>query len=308
MLDDREKKARTTTWWTCYVLDIVTSIRLGRKPVIRDNDFDVPLPEDPGELADIGLQVFVRVIKLCRLLSHIIDQFYSLRSSSHGAIHLNRYNLDLVQWQNDLPASLRIPQYNNVIHSSVYTMHLLFHTAVLLLHRPFLSNTTTRDLSVPIYRSSAFSSSFALARYRADHNYSRSNPFVVHYIFTNAIAHVQSARSNENSVAQAANFGLQECLTAFNEIRGTWTVAGRAMDLLVDTFNFGNVIPLPLSATPISQEEVMTSANTELIQLSQEWQSTSPTQSNRDWDGTFEQTSRTPNFEALFGINELDLL
>jgi len=80
------------------------------------------------------------------------------------------------------------------------------------------------------------------------------------------------------------------------------------MDLLVDTFNFGNVIPLPLSPTPISQEEIMKPANTELIQLNQEWQSTSPIQSNRDWDGIYEQTTRTPNFEALFGIHEIDLL
>jgi len=311
ILDDREKKTRTTTWWICYIFDIATSIRMGRKPVIRENDFDVPLPEDPGEQGGIGLQAFIHAISLCRIVSRILDRFYSLRRSSQTVFHLNRCYLDLRHWESNLPPRLKIIQFDNIIHSSVYTIHILFHTAVLLLHRPFLSNTATRNLSVPIYRSSAFSFSFTLSRYRSDHNYSHSSPFDVHFIFTNAIAHMQSARSNENSIALAANSGLQECLTAFNAIRGTWKVAGRALNLLVDTFNLGNVI-FPQLSTPNSQEEVNPqSTNSEVItELNPEWQSpTNPTQFTWEWDRMSEQrTSPTSHFEALFGLSAEEFL
>jgi len=117
---------------------------------------------------------------------------------------------------------------------------------------------------------------------------------------------MQTARSNE-TIALAANFGLQECLTAFNEIRGTWMAAGRALDLLVDTFNLGNVIP-PLLSTPNFQEDVQC-ADTKVTQLNQDWQSpTDPTQVNLEWDRLFERRiSQTP-FEALFGPSAEEFL
>jgi hypothetical protein len=265
LLSPTEKWARQLSWWGCYVLDVVTSVRLGRKPVIREDDFDVAIPEYPGG-GEIGLQVFIRVIRLCRILSRIVEQFYPIRRRPvHPEFQQMNFRLlqgELIAWRNDLPASLQLIPGRQVAHP-IHTMYLLFHTAMLLLQRPFIANNTSRNDSLHLYRSSAIESSTIIASYRDTHRFQRSNPYAVHYIYTNAIAHLQSSRADESAVALAANLGLQECLNALVEIRGTWKVAGRALDLLFDRFNIGNVIYPNLALPDVYQ--------TQAEELSRDW-------------------------------------
>jgi Fungal specific transcription factor domain len=257
LLSPTEKRARQLSWWSCYVLDVITSLRLGRTPLIREDDFDVAVPEYPGG-GYIGLQVSIRVIRLCRILSRIVQQFYpGRRRPVHPELQQTNVTLlhgELIAWRNDLPTSLQLIPGQQVAHP-IHTMHLLFHTAMLLLHRPFIANNTTRNDSLYLYRSSAIESSTLLASYRYANRFQCSNPYMVHYIYTNAIAHLQSSRADESAVALAANFGLQDCLKALLEIRGTWKVAGSALDLLFHRFNLGNVIYPNLALPDVYQTQ-----------------------------------------------------
>src|SRR5277367_6487568 len=92
-------------------------------------------------------------------------------------------------------------------YHAVLTMHLLFHTTLLILHRPFVSRACI--LSNEIYRSSALASSFILASFRYTNNGVQINPFIIFHTFTSGVALICLSPFTERSVSESPKFGYE---------------------------------------------------------------------------------------------------
>jgi hypothetical protein len=206
----------------------------------------------------VAWRVFVHVTKLCQVINRIILEFYPVRKQVRDIADSRRmrdhFHGQLQEWQQCLPSDIRLPPPNGGAPAHpVLTMHLLFHTILLILHRPFISPIEEHD-SDENYRSSALTSSFILASYRYTSTGLRSNPFIVYFAFTSAIALIYSSRSSEASISEPAKFGLQECLSAFKAMERTWHVATHAMNLIASNFDLGNVFALSRSHVVITSK------------------------------------------------------
>jgi len=218
----------------------VVSLRLGRSPTIHEDDFDVPVPS-LSVSDDMGERVLVEVVRLADVINRINRRLYGVKRKSLEAIReRDDFNAELIAWQTQLPDDLQLPSNSICPYHAVLTMHLLFHTTLLILHRPFVSRSCA--VSKEIYRSSALASSFILASFRYTNNGVQSNPFIIFHIFTSAIALTHFAQSAERSIAEPAKFGFEECLAAFRAIERTWVAATNALNLLAHVFSLGNVI------------------------------------------------------------------
>jgi hypothetical protein len=219
----------------------VVSLRLGRSPTIHEDDFDVPVPS-LSVSDDMGERVLVEVVRLAGVINRINRRLYGVKRKSLEAIReRDEFNAELIAWQTQLPDDLRLTCSNSICpYHAVLTMHLLFHTTLLILHRPFVSRACA--FSKEIYRSSALASSFILASFRYTNNGVQSNPFIIFHTFTSAVALTHFAQSAERSIAEPAKFGFEECLAAFRAIERTWVAATNALNLLAHVFNLGNVI------------------------------------------------------------------
>ena len=214
------------------------SLRLGRSPTIHEDDFDVTVPQ-LSESDDVGERVLVEVIGLARVINRINRRLYGVkRNALDAGRERDQFNVELMAWQRQLPDDLQLPAI--CPYHAVLTMHLLFHTTLLILHRPFISRACVT--SNEIYRSSSLASSFILASYRYTSNGVQSNPFLIFHTFTSAVALLHFAQSAETSVSEPAKFAFEECLTAFREIERTWAAATNALNLVAQMCSLGDGI------------------------------------------------------------------
>ena len=230
-LDDEERKAREDCWWSCYVADSVISLRLGRAPTIQEDDYDVGPPICAFEPS--AYRVFAHVVRLCRVINRVIREFYNVRRKAtpvHSRVARDELHVELMTWVAGLPIDLQLPSTDIVSMHPILTMHLLFNTTLLVLHRPFLGDTVSEEA----YCSAAVASSFILAAYQYTMTGLQSNPFIIQYTLISAIALLYMTQSAEVSVSEPAKTGLQQCLAAFRASSRTWVAATHALKLLAN--------------------------------------------------------------------------
>jgi hypothetical protein len=134
-----EQEIRKRTWWGCFVIDRILSMKVGRPPTIHDGPGVIkvkfPLPVDdeylvtedgspPIQRSEIPskLEFINQVIPQCRLIERILDTMYSGGSAQGPDTTKDRpivdipkllalsvqLDGDLVAWQQGLPAHLRV--------------------------------------------------------------------------------------------------------------------------------------------------------------------------------------------------------
>ena len=188
----------------------------------------------------MGERVLVEVIGLARVINRINRRLYGVkRKTLEAERERDGFNVELMAWQTQLPEDLQLPSICPY-HHAVLTMHLLFHTTLLILHRPFVPRTSA--LSNEVYRSSSLASSFILASFRDTDNGVQSNPFLIFHTFTSAVALLYFAQSVERSISEPAKFAFEECLTAFRAIERTWGAATNALNLVAQVCSLGDGI------------------------------------------------------------------
>jgi hypothetical protein len=212
------------------VADSVISLRLGRAPTIQEDDYDVDPPTSTFEPSNY--RVFAHVVRLCTLINRVIREFYSVRRRTRGITKIARDEIhqELMAWAADLPLDLQLSSDNIVSIHPILTMHLLFNTTLLVLHRPFLGDPA----SEATYRTAAVASSFILASYQYTTTGLQSNPFIIQHTFVCAIALLYMTQSSEVDISEPAKTGLETCLSAFRASSRTWVAATHALRLLAN--------------------------------------------------------------------------
>ncbi|TFK41823.1 fungal-specific transcription factor domain-containing protein [Crucibulum laeve] len=260
-----EIQTRRQIWWCCVAADRYGSIYMGRPTMIKDTDFDTPLPEiDPTEdnqpwqpYSPIDHVVYAPVpgrisSSFCAssrlgtfggiILGSIITKVYPVRSPSgvsrQGLLAELEHRLD--QWYINLPDGLRYEAASRrpTPPPQVLFLHLRYWGAVLLLHRAFIPNWKTGDEGRSPTASRALDHAQAAAShisaivtvYHETFTLQRTSPFFTSYLLSAAIMHILTLTLRPANVE--ASLGIQRCMIALKEMTIVWPSAGRAWELL----------------------------------------------------------------------------
>ncbi|KAF2995276.1 hypothetical protein E8E14_000193 [Neopestalotiopsis sp. 37M] len=155
---DREIFRRV--YWAAFVLDKQLSLFFGRPPALHTYESDVrspvrlPYPPNWKSLLDscgihdnsvqdgvIHVEAFVHQAELSKIIHRMITElFENRRSNPDDAVVIaivQQLNVALNRWLMALPSRLHWNQWSlGQIPASVIHLHLLFHTAMITLHRP----------------------------------------------------------------------------------------------------------------------------------------------------------------------------
>lgn len=157
----------------------------------------------PGELKSHAISCFNRSASLSVLISRIVANIYAIRTRVTGQSSetlLALLDQNLAHWYLDLPEHL----HYNPIHKSnhqtptphLLTLHAQFYTALILLHRPFISKAEENGDAEGSYPSHSICTTAAnaisnIARiYDQLYGLRQAPAFMVYYVFTAAIIHV----------------------------------------------------------------------------------------------------------------------
>ncbi|KAJ3767154.1 fungal-specific transcription factor domain-containing protein [Lentinula raphanica] len=263
LFSKNESQSRRLIWWACCLTDRYGSVYMGRPCIIRDEDFDAPLPEieeDDQELwqplASDSIEIRYtptpcHIIACQRvtgdlivILGRIIQKLYpiTVTDSLPRRVLLQTYESQLDRWYHTLPEPLRydVASKRNVPPPHVIFLHIRYWGAVLLLHRAFIPNWTEFDFSTR--RSTLELKAFDLAQGAASHlstlvttwretfTLRRTSPFLTSYMLSTGIMHLLTLTLRPGNIQ--ASKGLRQCLEALQEMEVLWPSASRAKDLL----------------------------------------------------------------------------
>jgi len=129
------------------MLDKDMAIRLGRPPIINDDDVDIPLPERGDYFESTGtegdkLDAFYHHVMLSRIESKIYEDLYSVRSQ-RGTVGnrlraIARLDKELQEWRDDLPPTLRPDQPLSCTPdqtAQVIMLHFVYYNCMTTIHR-----------------------------------------------------------------------------------------------------------------------------------------------------------------------------
>lgn len=157
---DREILRRV--YWTAYVADKQLSLHFGRPPALYPHEADVrntiriPYPPEWESLLDTYISpgtsstayedgialvaCLVHQIELSKIFHDMIVDVFENRGRQNPAVAATaaqRVHLALTKWQSELPGKLHWNQWTvGQVPSYVLHLHMLFHTAMTILHRP----------------------------------------------------------------------------------------------------------------------------------------------------------------------------
>ncbi|KJK60987.1 fungal transcription factor regulatory middle homology region [Aspergillus parasiticus SU-1] len=138
--------------------------------------------------------------------------------------------LDLRSWFYDLPTELRIDRANDI--PQAYTLHMVYHTARILLAKPFImrenspskpKNETT-DLAHSICRESARSICLVAQKYRHTFGGYHLSPITATHCTLSAALVLLDETENLNAPSHKNKLTL--CLTVLDELSKSWYPAG----------------------------------------------------------------------------------
>ena len=254
-----EADVRAITFWSCCLFDRGWSAYLGRPEFIPAYAVrNAPRPTiNPKEefgnwLADAQshiprpvhiLTAAQQISDVTEILGSVIRSLYtatSLGVSIDYVAIVTDNQLRLLSWHRELPAHLELPvkDSDHIPLPHVLLMHMMYHTTMILLFRPFISGKLCKSLiesTSPAYicRTSANSIVQLLQTYRATHGLRKIANIVVHIAITTSIIHLSNLDpQGVNPHADESWTNLVDCTTFLQEIAESWPSAYRCLHII----------------------------------------------------------------------------
>lgn len=255
-----ECELRKRVFWCCFIVDRLSSAMYGRASTFEERDCDIPFPsvDDPepihgGEATPVKLlDTFINMIKICDILGNVLKNIYYVRSLQNPMIRqadtvLSTWSKKLHQWYDQLPDSLQIKK-DATPPTAVCQLHMIYHTTVILLHRPFIpgpkQSLVPSVLPCASICSSAADTVLSITNAMLSENKLRYvMNFTVYYIFTSALIFITSGSFKRDSDVKPsdANLKVHKCMQALDEIEGTWTTASKNCQIIAELSGFRDI-------------------------------------------------------------------
>ncbi|KAG9918553.1 hypothetical protein KCV05_g11032, partial [Aureobasidium melanogenum] len=160
-----EAEQRRRVFWILYAQEKDLSLRLGRPPMINDDDIDVPLPASIQPTNDARTSphsadrhhLFQKLIMLSKIESRIYSELYSSKAESQPASErlksIVRLNQDIKDWRLKLlpdvrPGDALTCQPDE--RAAITLLHLVYHNCILAIHRSPLHSALWTAKANPI--------------------------------------------------------------------------------------------------------------------------------------------------------------
>ncbi|ORX79621.1 hypothetical protein K493DRAFT_243493 [Basidiobolus meristosporus CBS 931.73] len=248
------KETRKRTWWSCYVMDRNASACMGRPLSIDDRHCDTSFPQvdvvqttrgtGADELLNSGMcmDAFVEVIKLHEIYGQIMNNIYAIRAHpTENPFKSESFLLELDsalhKWMVELPTALQYnPQHyfdgRKPASNYVAYLHILYHSALILLHRPYIPKPNSRVCPSPypslqICITSANSITAIAHLCSGEPGLEEVLIFVLFPIFTAATVHLTNMTSRDMRLADLSKRYLSKNMVLLCRIRKRWGSAGK---------------------------------------------------------------------------------
>ncbi|CAN8103687.1 unnamed protein product [Discula destructiva] len=230
-LDPKEQQEivqeRIDTAWAVYILDRVISTGTGRTATVRDDEFELPIPQpaiDPSTGLPAPYPVFAHIIQLYGRVSDIINKLKKPSDLTEDMLAtLSKIERELTGLHRKQDPRLHFNplHFQNYVKNGQGTLfillHVWFHSCIIILHQPLLTpfGNQRRQLT-PGSRELAMSSAKSIADILAlaeliDPNSYLSSPFTSQPMYIAACAFlVQSASHASQPASRAASPGLDK--------------------------------------------------------------------------------------------------
>ncbi|KAK9718731.1 hypothetical protein K7432_005276 [Basidiobolus ranarum] len=252
-LSNSVRETRKRVWWACYILDRGASSSMGRPLCIDDRHCDTSYPnipplelDSPQVMSDpeagYCMKVFVQSVKLHEIMGSILNNIYAIRgTSTENPIRSESILLELDSalhtWQVSLPSSMKYEPSEYFAGTPpsaplVAYIHILYHNALILLHRPYIPKPKPKVLPSPypslhICTTSANSITAIAAACHGKPDFEEFLVLVLFPLFTSSTVHLINATSNDPWLSKSAKKSLHQNLQILEIVRGRWGSAGK---------------------------------------------------------------------------------
>ncbi|KAH9205941.1 fungal-specific transcription factor domain-containing protein [Leptodontidium sp. 2 PMI_412] len=146
-ISEEEIQLRRQVYWALYCHDKLFASYTGRICTMLNFQGVVSLPKVDSSCQGREDTCFTSlqysIVTLCQILEQILLKLYApqpLNRTSERSAFLLSCTAELDTWYRDLPSEMRIESSAPAMRApQVFTLHMTYHTAVILLHKPFLS-------------------------------------------------------------------------------------------------------------------------------------------------------------------------
>ncbi|KAG0203489.1 hypothetical protein BGX28_004242 [Mortierella sp. GBA30] len=231
--DKQVQETRKRVFWCVYGADSSTSSVTGRRPMFDDTEIDVSMivpTEGEGEDETSQTLYLAQICRLWRIFRNIKRYIFNaaeVQDMVPGSLPKS-YEQQLIQWQLQLPAALRFSfdmkadDPRAMINSRAGIVQMLYESALILLHKPYLSSS--EHLKRSPYRSQDICIKAAIkiteiAKVLAQSYYKAFElTSVGEYAMLNAVRiHVMFLKSTDTKVAEAAQANFDYIMRFFRE-------------------------------------------------------------------------------------------
>ncbi|KAI8093360.1 fungal-specific transcription factor domain-containing protein [Halteromyces radiatus] len=253
-LTDVEKEERKRCFYSCFVVDRLSCAMHGRSPVLDERDYDTPYPQYIDKDANgESLQIterFHQLVKLCELLGDVLRDLYMVRGRKQLSMMtcpdsvVSNLDRGLNKWMARLPSTMQYKPPNTRLAErkpapalQLCQMHMLFYTTLILLHRPFIPDSSTT--AAPSVFPSASICTFAANKILdisesllADGVLKGVNNYALYFMFTAGIIFIHNAQSSDSMFAFEAKISTNKTMRAMDELEKTWSTSARHCNIL----------------------------------------------------------------------------
>ncbi|OAG41953.1 hypothetical protein AYO21_03688 [Fonsecaea monophora] len=259
-ITEEQSEIRRITWNVFVKLTTfrLFNIGLGRPSMIRESDITAPKPtllkeeeftpwtsieggESTQPLASHCVTNLRYMTTIFQLASPTLDSIYGPNSElsfSDKQEMATKTHVILTEQYSNLPSILKLPHSTKTaLPAHIYSLHLQYHTVIILLHRPFLRReeqlASFPDLDRLFHRrictSSAEAVSSILRAYRSNYTLRRIPISTVHAVGTASVILLLNATSNDAEISRAAIRLLKFNMACLQEMSTAWSWSLRAI-------------------------------------------------------------------------------
>ncbi|KAK9238586.1 phosphoesterase family protein [Lipomyces kononenkoae] len=250
-LPPEEFNLRRQIYWALYFHDKLAASYTGRVCTLLDSQSIIKLPSYSNTVLSHSVgrcgpferrtstQLLIAMTSLCQIIEKVLQSLWALRPLM-GDVQRSEFFtsclLELKTWFYDLPSYLRIDKRNEL--PQVYTMHMVYHTAFILLAKPFIKNLPENSASSypevwskakELCQESAKATYLIAQKYRNEFGSFRLSPITATYCTLSAALALLDDIGSDSGERESNfhNTGVETCLKVLEELSTSWNPAKR---------------------------------------------------------------------------------
>lgn len=223
--DPEEIEIRRRVFWGAFICDKLQSLYLGRPVAINVHDHQVSrefldtFEEKETFLSSASLpspiysvSTFRQLCLLSKVMTVIINRFYAVRATFSNALSsLQMVKAALQKWKENLPSELELQPWSEIAQvctpPNVMTLHGIYHSLIILLYRPFISDGHLRSANVPQHSweqctVAANQISTIVRAYKDAHSLSKAPYLMAYSVYVACTIHVRNAAGELNGFGE----------------------------------------------------------------------------------------------------------